>query len=84
MIFFFKSFHDISHIWQNGLNKLFYNNKLPPYAELRKILKANAIRGYSDYTKSKLIYLLVYRGLIPEKDGNNKEEKKIIQNIDPL
>ena len=41
MIFFFKAFPDISRISQNGLKKLFYNNKMPTYAELMQILKAN-------------------------------------------
>ena len=40
-----------------------------------EILKANELRGYSHYTKSKLIDLLVKRGLIPEKHGKNKQEK---------
>ena len=44
-------------------------------AELMEILKANEIRGYSHYIKSKLIDLLVKRGLIPDKHGNNNEEK---------
>ena len=74
MISFFKAFPDISHISQNGLKKLFYNNKVPTYAELMEILKANEIRGYYHYTKSKLIDLLVKRGLIPEKHGTNKQE----------
>ena len=39
---------------------------MPTYAELMEILKANDIRGYSHYTKSKLIDLFVKRGLIPE------------------
>ena len=47
-----------------------------------EILKANEIRGYSHYTKSKLIDLLVKRGFIPEKHGKNKQEK-IIKDIDP-
>ena len=55
---------------------------MPTYAELMEILKANEIRGYSQYTKSKLIDLLVKRGLIPEKYRNCKEEK-MIKNIDP-
>ena len=55
--------------------KSFYNNKMPTYAELMEILKANEIRGYSHYTKSKLIDLLFKRGLIPEKYGTNKQEK---------
>ena len=45
------------------------------YAELIEIIKANEIRGYSHYTKSKLIDLLFERGLIPEKYGTNKQEK---------
>ena len=47
---------------------------MPTYAELMEILKANEIRGYSHYAKSKLIDLLFKRGLIPEKYGNNKQE----------
>ena len=39
---------------------------MPTYTELMAILKANEIRGYSHYTKSKLIDLLVKKGLIPE------------------
>ena len=39
------------------------------------ILKANEIRGYSHYTKSKLIDLLIKRGLIPEKYDTNKQVK---------
>ena len=41
-----------------------------------KILKANEIRGYSHYTKSKLIDLLFKRGLIPENYGTNKQENE--------
>ena len=52
------------------------------YAELMEILKVNEIRGYSHYTKSKLIDLLVKRGLIPEKHGKNKQEK-MTKDIDP-
>ena len=37
MRIFFKVFPDISHISQNGLKKLFYNNKIPTYAELMEI-----------------------------------------------
>ena len=55
---------------------------MPTYAELMEILKANAIRGYSHYTKSELIDLLFKRGLIPEKYGTNKQEKAK-KNIDP-
>ena len=55
---------------------------MPTYAELLEILKANVIRGYSHYSKSKLIDLLVKRGLIHEKHGNNKQEKNI-KDIDP-
>ena len=54
---------------------------MPTYAELMEILKAIEIRGYSHYTKSKLIDLLVKRGLIPEKHGKNKQEK-MIRDID--
>ena len=82
MIFFFKVFPNLSHISQNGLKKLFYKNKMPSYAELMKILKANEKRGYSHYTKSKFIDLLVKSGLIPEKHGNNKQEKNI-KDTDP-
>ena len=59
-----------------------YNNKKSTYTELREILKENEIRGNSHYTKSKLIDLLVKRGLIPEKPGKNKHEK-MIKDIDP-
>ena len=45
------------------------------YAELIEILKANDLREYFDYTKSKLIDVLSKRGLIPEKYANNKQEK---------
>ena len=47
-----------------------------------EILKANEIRGYSHYTKSKLIDLLIKRGLRPEKYGNNKQIKAR-KDIDP-
>ena len=69
-VIFFKAFPDISHISQNSLKKLFYNNEMPTYAELMEILKANEIRRYSHYVKSKLIDLLVKR-----KHGKNKQEK---------
>ena len=36
----------------------------------------------SHYTKSKLLDSLVKRGLIPEKHGNNKQEK-MIKDIGP-
>ena len=39
---------------------------MPTTEEVMKILKENEIRGYSYYTKSKLIDLLIKRGLIPE------------------
>ena len=48
---------------------------MPTYAELMKILKANEIRGYSHYTKSKLIDLLIKRGLMPVTYVTNKQEK---------
>ena len=75
MTYFFKAFPDISHISENCLTKLFYNNKIPTYAKLMEILKANEIRGYSHHTKSKLIDLLINRGLIPVKYVNNKQVK---------
>ena len=40
-----------------------------------EILKENEIRGYSYYTKSKLIDFLIKRESIPEKYGTNKQEK---------
>ena len=49
---------------------------MPTSVELMKILKENEIRGYSHYTKSKLIDLLFQRGLIPEKYGTNKQQKE--------
>ena len=49
---------------------------MPTYAKLMEILNANEIRGYSHYTKSKLIDLLFKRGLIPEKYATNKREKQ--------
>ena len=55
---------------------------MPTYAEIMEILKANEIRGYSHYTKLKLIDLLFKRGLIREKYGTNKQEKAK-KNIDP-
>ena len=48
---------------------------MPTYAELMGILEANDIRWYFHYNKSKLIDLLIKRGLIPEKYTNNKQEK---------
>ena len=53
---FCKAFPDISG---NDPKKLFYNNKMPTYAELMEILNANEIRGYSHYTKLKHIDLLM-------------------------
>ena len=67
----FRAFPDISG---NALKKLFYNNKMPTYAELMEILKAKEIRGYSHYTKSKLIDLLITKDLISEKYGTLKQE----------
>ena len=48
---------------------------MPTCAELMEILKDNQIKGYSHYTKSKLIDLLVKRGLIPEKHGKINMKK---------
>ena len=47
-----------------------------------EILKANEIRGYSHYTKSILIDLLIKRRLIPEKYDTNKQVKAR-NDIDP-
>ena len=55
---------------------------MPTYAELMEILKANEIRGYSHYTKTKLIDFLFKRWLIPEKYRTNKNVKAK-KNIDP-
>ena len=55
---------------------------MPTYAELMEILKANEIKEYPHYTKSKRIDLLVKRGLIPKKYGNNKQVN-MIKDIDP-
>ena len=70
---FFKAFPDISG---NALKKLCYSNKMPTYAELIEILKANEIRGSSSYIKSKLIDLLIKKGLISEKYGTIKQAKE--------
>ena len=56
---------------------------MPTYAELMEILKANETRGYSHYTKSKFIDLLIKRGLIPEKYDTNKKVKAW-KDIDPI
>ena len=48
---------------------------MPTYTVLMEILKAHEIREYSHYTKSKLIHLLIKRGLIPEKYDTNKQVK---------
>ena len=45
---------------------------MPTSAVLEEIQKDNQIKGYSHYTKSKLIDLLHKRGLIPEKYDTNK------------
>ena len=45
------------------------------FTQLKEILKENQIKGYSHYTKSKLIDLLDKRGLVPEKYETNKEVK---------
>ena len=55
---------------------------MPSSAELKEILKENQIRGSSHYAKSKLIDLLVKRGLIPEKYDTNKQ-LKAKKDIDP-
>ena len=55
---------------------------MPTYAELMEILKDNQITGYSHYTISKVIDLLVKRGLIPEQYVTNKQVKEK-KDIDP-
>ena len=45
------------------------------FTQLKEILKENKIKGYSYYTKSKLIDLLHKRGLKPEKYETNKQVK---------
>ena len=55
---------------------------MPTSVELMEILKENEKRGYSHYTKSKLIDLLFKKGLIPEKYDTNKQEKAKMD-IDP-
>ena len=40
-----------------------------------EILQANEVRGYSHYTKSKLITFVFKRGLIPEKYDTKKQVK---------
>ena len=55
---------------------------MPTSAVLKKILKENHIRGYSHYTNSKLIDMLVKRELISENMILiNKSKKK--KDIDP-
>ena len=55
---------------------------MPTYTELMEFLKANEIRGYSHYTKSKLIDLSFKRGLISAKYDTNKQVKAR-KDIDP-
>ena len=55
---------------------------MPTSAELMEILKENEIRGYSHYTKLKLIDLLIKKWMIPERYGTNKQEKAK-KDIDP-
>ena len=55
---------------------------MPTSAELNDILKENQIKGYSHYTKSKLIDLLVKWGLTTEKYDTNKQVKAK-KDIDP-
>ena len=45
---------------------------MPTCAKQMEILKDIQIRGYSHYTTSKLIDLLIKSGLIPEQYGTNK------------
>ena len=55
---------------------------MPTYAEVMEILKRYEITGYSHYIKSKLIDLLIKRGLIPEKYGTHKQEREK-KDVDP-
>ena len=55
---------------------------MPTSVQLNEILKQNQIKGYSHYTKSKLIDFLVKRGLIPEKYDTIKQVKAK-KKIDP-
>ena len=55
---------------------------MPTSVQLKEILKQNQIKGYSHYTKSKLIDLLLKRGLIPEKYNTDKQVKAK-KDIDP-
>ena len=58
MRFVFKVFLEYSYfkkIKNITLKKLLYNNKMPTYAELIKILKDNQKRDYSHYTNQKLL-----------------------------
>ena len=55
---------------------------MPTSTQLKDILKENKTTGYSHYTKSKRIYLLVKRGLIPEKYKTNKQVK-VKKDVDP-
>ena len=65
-----------------GSEKLSYINKMLTFAQLKEILKKNQIKGYCHYTKSKLIYLLDKRGLMPKKYETNKQVKAK-KDIDP-
>ena len=71
---FFRAFPDISG---NALKKLFYNNKMQPYAELMKIPEASEIRGYFRHIKSKFIALLIKKRLISETYVTIKQEKAV-------
>ena len=55
---------------------------MPTYAQLMEIQKQNKIRGYSHYTKSKLVDLLRQRGLMSEKCDTSIQEKSK-KDIDP-
>ena len=52
---------------------------MPTSAKLMEILKENEIRGYSHYTKSKLIHLLIKKELISENMLliNKKKQRRI-------
>ena len=69
----------IYHIYHEWFKQIIYNNKMPTSAELIEILKDNEIRGYFHYTKSKLIDVLIEKGLIPKNMElvNTKKQRRI-------
>ena len=74
--YFFTNLFFFVFVYIFGLNKLSYINKMLTFAQLKEIPKENQIKGYSHYTKSKLIDLLDKRRLISEKYETNKQVKQ--------